>query len=113
MGKIFIQPEKAEDVVTSLKIVGELKALYYFGVNSSDYVTETEKFLFDFLVYQNRFPIYFYFEADNDFGNIVGIFNANQIDYTLDRLADKSWVFSIKGLTAATKTGRYTDIYMV
>ena len=50
MGKIFIQPEKAEDVVTSLKIVGELKALYYFGVNSSDYVTETEKFLFDFLL---------------------------------------------------------------
>ncbi|ACV63332.1 hypothetical protein Dtox_2530 [Desulfofarcimen acetoxidans DSM 771] len=96
IAKIFIQIEKAEDVVTSFKIVGKLKALYYFGVNYSNYVTETEKFLFDFLVYQNRFPIFFYFEADNDFKNIVGNFNANQIDYTLDRLADKSWVFSIK-----------------
>lgn len=95
MAEIWIQEEKLtekflDDVGHYIQLNGNIKSVYFIGEGTEgDYVELNKNFLHDFLITQDKYPLYLTFIAyDDHTDEFITLFNKNKIDYTLIKLEE-------------------------
>ncbi|MCA1322313.1 hypothetical protein LC085_20760 [Bacillus tianshenii] len=95
MAEIWIQEEKVSDEFLDelghhIKFNGSLKSVYFISEGSEgDYVERNRKFLQDFLITQDKFPIYLTFVYyDDDYEEFQKALNESKIEFKISLLEE-------------------------
>jgi hypothetical protein len=105
MAEIWISEEEItekalDDLGHFIRLDGEIKRIYFIGAGTDggDYVEENKIFLRDFLIAQNRYPLYLTFVVyDEQTEEYSALLKKNKIDFTLNELEEKVSYFNILG----------------
>ncbi len=96
MTEIWIQEEEITQEFLDgtghhIKLNGNIKSAYFLCEGTKgDYVENNKIFLQDFLIVQEKYPLYLTFITDDDnTEELISLFNKNEIDYTLIHLEEK------------------------
>ena len=95
MSKIWIAEERISEKFLDrlghdIRLSGDLETAYFIGADGEDYIEQNRKFLLEFLIHQNKYPIYISFvvydEQDEEY---ITFLNENKIEFTLNYLDEK------------------------
>lgn len=102
MVEISIQEEKItekflDELGHYLRLIGKINSVFYISVdNEEDYVEQTKMFLKDFLIAQDKNPIYLTFITyDDNTDDFITLFNKNKIQFTLNLLEEKRSYYTL------------------
>ncbi|WP_102346388.1 hypothetical protein [Bacillus sp. Marseille-P3661] len=103
MAEIWIQEEKLTDTFLDnighyIKIEGNTQSIYFINECSEEdnYVDRNRRFLQDFLLFQNRYPIYVTFVSyDDNTEDFITLFKKNSIDYELNFLQEQRTYYTL------------------
>jgi len=104
MAEIWIQEEKItekflDEIGHYTNFNGSIKSVYYIGeVSQGDYVEHNKQFLQDFLIVQDKYPLYFTFitYSEKITDDFIVLFDKYQYDYTFTYLEEKNTFFTVK-----------------
>ncbi len=81
-----------------IKLDGELKTAYFVSADGEDYIEQNKNFLLEFLIQQNKYPIFVTFvvydEQDEEY---ITLLNQNKIEFTLNNLDEKRSYYDFLG----------------
>ncbi|MDR0140050.1 hypothetical protein RFW18_20010 [Metabacillus idriensis] len=101
MAEIWIQEELTEKFLDEadhhMRVDGSIQSIYFMSEGTEgDYVERNQKFLQDFLIAQDKYPLYLTFIAyDDHTKDIVSLFKEKKIEYTLTQLEEKRTYYTL------------------
>ena len=103
MAEIWIVEEKVsnkflDELGHYIRLHGELDIAYFIGADGEDYVEQNKNFLLEFLLYQNKYPLFITFivyEEQTD--EYITFLNENKIEFTLRNLKEKRTYYDFFG----------------
>lgn len=103
MSEIWIVEERIsktflDDLGHYIRFDGELDTAYFISVDGEDYIEKNKNFLLEFLIHQNKYPLFVTFivydEQDEEY---ITFLNQNKIEFTLNNLDEKRSYYDIFG----------------
>jgi len=102
MSEIWIEEKEQteeffDEVGYYITLNGEIASAYFISEGSEgDYVEQNKTFLRDFLIAQDKYPLYLTFITyDDNVNECITLFNDNKIKYTLKYLEEKRTYYTI------------------
>lgn len=102
MAQIWIQEEKIttdnlEEMGQYLRLNGDIRNLYFISdFSDEDNVEKNEKFLQEFLIAQNKYPIYITFVTyDDNEKDFIKYFSDNKLEYKLSYLEEQRTYYTL------------------
>ncbi|MGK7377630.1 hypothetical protein ACSFXN_07285 [Planococcus sp. 1R117A] len=103
MAEIWIAEEKVsnkflEELGHYIRFNGELESAYFIGADGEGYVEQNKNFLLEFLLCQNRYPLFITFIVyEEQTGEYRAFLHENKIDFTLSSLEEKRTYYDFSG----------------
>ncbi|MBT2632801.1 hypothetical protein J7E76_27660 [Bacillus sp. ISL-101] len=103
MAEIWIKEERVskkllDDLGHYISLDGELDIAYFIAVDGEDYVEENKNFLLDFLLFQNKYPLFISFIVYEDqTDEYITFLKENKFDFTLNYLEEKRTYYDFLG----------------
>lgn len=103
MAEIWIVEEKVSNKLLDelqhyIRLNGELKTAYYINADGEDYIEDNKNFLLEFLIHQNKYPLFVTFVVyDEQVEEYVTFLNQNKIEFTLNNLDEKRSYYDFSG----------------
>lgn len=98
-----VSNEFLDDLGHYMSLDGKLDSAYFVSADGEDYVDENKNFLLEFLIHQNRYPLFITFIVyEEQTEEYITFLKQNNIHFRLNILEEKRTYYDFSGNTNIT-----------